>query len=160
MSDKDAIALLISGAALVVSIGTGVFVYIQVRGYLKQLRFDALSRVLEINRTLLSLGFQNGALFDVLEGRSIPNVQIEKRYLQMWLNQIHLLWLAHREDLIDADHWEGHSRDFVSFVSLPNFKAHWQHTREFYSPDFGSFVDGLISGGPLSAQEPATNKRK
>jgi len=141
---KDTINLLISTLALLVAIGSGAFVAVQVRAYLRQLRFDALSRILEVNRQLLLVGFEHPELLTVLEGQTIADFRMQKRYFQMWLNQVHLMWLAHKENLIDETYWDGHSRDFISLANLENFKTHWEGAKTYYEGEFRVFVDSLI----------------
>src|SRR5437016_6124612 len=102
---RETLNLVISGAALFVSLATFLFVVVQVRAYLRQLRFDSLSRILETNRELLVIGFEHPDLLSVLEGEPLQDSRRQKRYLQLWINQMNMMWIAQQNGMIDRTTW-------------------------------------------------------
>ena len=141
---SDHITLIISSIALLVSICSGAYVAFQAHVYLRQTRFATLSNILEVNRALLLAGFEHPELFDVLEGKTTTDGRKQKRYFQLWLNQVHLLWLAHGENIIGAEQWTGHCKDIQDLVSMGSFREHWAAVRIYYSGPFQRFIDSLV----------------
>lgn len=84
---------MVSAGSAFFTLVTAVFVLIQVRLFRRQLKFEVLLQIKTINRELLLLGFDRPELFDVINGEG-KGTEAEKRYLQLWLNQIDLIYHA------------------------------------------------------------------
>jgi hypothetical protein len=65
-----------------------ILVVIQFRRATTQREAESLVKLADINRELLSLGFDHPQLFPILEDSPKVDPVLERRYLQLWLNQL------------------------------------------------------------------------
>src|ERR1700677_3185174 len=80
-----------------------MFLAVQIRDDTKQREIVSLVELYGINRQLLTLGFSHRALFEVLEDKSIDDTLSQKRYLQLWLNQLSLSHSFLRHSVVQTE---------------------------------------------------------
>ena len=135
--------VLVSYCALIVSGCSLLLVGIQVKLLRNQLRLDALIRLKDINRELLVLGFTHPELFEVLNGNAI-DPEKEKRYLQLWLNQIDVIWHGLKSNLFTKDYEAGLRRDISDMFQLESMRKHWNIASVYYSRGFVKYINRII----------------
>jgi hypothetical protein len=125
-----------------------LLVVIQIRHSVRQRSLESLYQVYDINRELLSLGFSHPDLFKVLLDEGNVDPQWERRYLQLWLNQLSLIHTFLRHGGFDEEFQECLKREISDFMGLRNMRCHWETRGPFYPASFQKLVDGIIRGLP------------
>jgi hypothetical protein len=124
-----------------------LLVAVQMRGATRQREAESIVKLSDINRELLSLGFDHPALFKILEDTPDADPTTERRYLQLWLNQLLVVHLYLRHSVVDNDLRQSLERSLADFMTLKNMRQHWQHDRASYPDSFQKLVDGIIEKG-------------
>ncbi len=109
---------------------------------------ESLVEIFDINRELLSLGFSHPELLEVLDGKSADPVR-ERRYLQLWLNQLSLIHAYLRRSVFDEELETWLERDVADFMMLPNVRRHWEAHGAYYPESFREMVDRILEGPPV-----------
>jgi len=125
-----------------------------------QRRLDSLLHIKEINREILSLGFDNPRLFPLLQGRKTADSTQEQHYLQLWFNQFELIHSFCEQGMFSQELAASLERDIGQFVSLDNVRQHWRRKRQFYTPSFQAFIDSLAEGKADAPRERPPRKRR
>lgn len=133
-----------TAVALVFSFISIFLVIFQLHGHTEQRKIESLIQVYDINRQLLMLGFSTPELFDILQGSQNTDPVWERRYLQLWLNQMALINAIQDRGLFSAEQRESLERDMRDFLALDNMRRHWQSYRGYYPASFQTYVDSLI----------------
>lgn len=120
-------------------------VAVQMRENTRQSRLGNISRIYDINRELLSMGFDQPVLFQILNGASGVDPLWEKHYLQMWFNQLSLVHLCLKRGGFDAEFQESLERDIGYFMMLESMRRHWDRFSIFYPDSFKDLVNGIIA---------------
>lgn len=94
-----------------------IFVGLQLRDSTRQRESESIVKLYDINRELLSLAFLHPSLFDVLEDKPIKDHLSEKRYLQLWLNQISLSHTFRRHAVVQPELQQEHTRTLTPTVN-------------------------------------------
>ena len=136
-----------------------LFVAVQIRNATRQREAESLVKLTDINRELLSLGFSHPQLFPILEDADDADPVWERRYLQLWLNQLYLVHLYLKRTVVDNELKQSLKRSLTDFMTLKNMRRHWQRDRAAYSESFQKLVDGIIEKGepPLTAARHASD---
>lgn len=121
-----------------------VLLLIQLRRGTKQKNLESLYRVYDVSRQLLSLGFTHPALFDVLNDAPDVNPEWEKRYLQMWLNQLSMVHTYLKNGSFDPEFHDSLHREIAYLMTLQNMQRHWKNNGDIYSPSFQKLVNGIL----------------
>ena len=116
----------------------------QLRRGSKQRELDSLVKVYDINRQLLTLGFSQPALFDILADMENADPVWERRYLQLWLNQFALIHSYIHESFFKRELKERLARDIADFMTQENMQRHWRHHGSFYPVSFQKLVNDII----------------
>lgn len=124
----------------------------QMRDANRQREADALVKIYDINRELLTLGFSHPQLFSILNGAADVDPQQVRHYLQLWLNQMSLIHLYLKRSVFDRDLKESLERDIAYFMELKSMQEYWRQYRAFYPTSFQVLVDGIMKKG----EPPAT----
>lgn len=133
----------VSATALVVSAISLSLVLAQLYDTIAQRKIDANIRISDINRELLTLGFNHPMLFDVLRGEPTDPI-VERRYLQLWFNQFLLIYTYQARGLFRSEHRESLGRDIRDFLRFQNVQRHWREFRQYYPASFQDFVNTLL----------------
>jgi hypothetical protein len=144
----ELVGLCVSIAALAVSVMSALYVYVQVKAYLRQQEMDFHVKLNEINKDLLKMGFEYPELLALLRGEEISDKDKQVRFIQMWVNQSLVMWMGKEHGIIDDGTWYSLRRDIATFINLPPMKAHWREVSAYYIPAFASFMNGLVREPP------------
>ncbi len=145
---------IISYCALFIAFSSFSVAYVQMKLFNRQIRLDCLIRITAVNREILSLGFNDPELFRVLNGDRIDSEK-EKRYLQLWLNQIENIWQAQQSQLFQRDHFRALRRDIADMFQLKSMQEHWRKTSQYYSVGFCLFIDQIIRDAAPAPSAPS-----
>jgi hypothetical protein len=131
-----------------VSILTGLAVVaIQQRQGRLQRESDSLVKLHDINRELVCFAIAHPALLKVLEDQDIPNHLAQKRYLQMWLNQLSLSHSFLKNSVVQPELQDELRRNLADFMTMENMQKHWHHYGAFYPESFQQRVNDLLKKG-------------
>ncbi len=109
---------------------------IQLRDHNRQRKLESEIRVYDVNRELLKLGFDRPELFEILEDAEEVDPVWERRYLQLWLNQLTLIFAMHKRGYFKDELESSLVRDNKDFMLLNNMRHHWQGYRKYYPASF------------------------
>ncbi len=128
----------------------------QIRASTKQQELQSLVKIYDINRKLLTLGFNHPSLFDILDDAKHENPVWQRRYLQLWLNLFALSQHHVKESVFKDDLKESLTRDISEFMSLKNMREHWSRFGPFYPVSFQKMVNDIIKTKNGEPPSPAT----
>ena len=120
-----------------------MLVVFQLQELTEQRKLESLMRLYDINRQLLTLGFSQPELFNILHDQPGADPMLERHYLQLWLNQVVLIFYIQKRGFFAPDlraRWEADARDLLR---QENLKRHWRLCRQFYPASFQTYVDSL-----------------
>lgn len=106
----------------------------------RQAKADALIKICESNRELLALGIANPRLLGII-GSNDLEAEVHRRYCQLWLNQVELMFRLRRPLSLMEEHWQGTMSDMRGFMEIPAMRRHWDGNRQYYGVDFQRFVE-------------------
>lgn len=103
------------------------------------------TEIIKTNRELICLAFSFPELMDVFDGISIPNKQIQSRYLQMWINQFYLLYKSNDARTISDDFFNSSTIDIYEFFKTEPVKELWIEISDFYDIGFVDYINSLFT---------------
>ena len=121
-----------------------LFVAVQLRDGNRQRKLETQIHLYEINRELISLGFENPELFEVLKGRECVDPTIERRYLQLWLNLLSLIFTFQETGGFQRDYQECCDHDVRDMIRMPNMRRHWHQYGKYYPASFRNWVREIL----------------
>lgn len=121
-----------------------LFVAWQMRDGNKQRKMDSQIRLYEINRELISLGFEKPELFEVLKDGEKIDHNLERRYLQLWLNQLSLIFSLKATGALQKDYQESCERDLRDMFELASMRRHWRAFGKYYPASFRKAVNDIL----------------
>ena len=140
-----------NGAGLFVALASIALTLAQLRLFRRQLKLDALVRIMDSNRKIVTLGFEHPSLWSAIEGGAGAVVAEEalkqRRYLQLWTNHMQIMWAAWQLGLVSGREWQAYQQDLVEFLRTPALQQHWASVARFYPKGFQRLVTEL-SGAP------------
>jgi hypothetical protein len=150
----DVLAWVNVGGLLVAAVGISLTL-LQLRLLRRQLKLDALIRIMDSNRAIVTLGFEHPAVWAALQSNAAllaEEVQVRRRYLQLWTNHMQIIWGAWSLGLISGREWEAYRRDMADFLRVPAWQEHWAAVVEFYPKGFRR-LGAQLTPRPPDAQE-------
>ena len=136
-----------------------LFVGLQFRQGNRQRESDSMVKLYDINRELLTLSFHFPQLLDLLEDKDIPDRRMQKRYLQMLLNQMEQFFSFSRNAMRDKELKESVERNLVDFLSMRTMQEHWKESGSFYTASFQRHVNAILNKKePPRSAAPARHK--
>ena len=133
-----------------------VFVAMQMRDGNRQRKIESQIRLYDINRELISLGFSKPELFEILKDGKGIDATLQRRYLQVWLNQLCLVDTFKRSGGFTKDVEESFSTDLRDMMLLENMRRHWQTFGKYYPASFQESVNDILNkAGHVSTAEKA-----
>lgn len=139
---------LASLGGLVVALGSILLTLLQVRLLRRQLKLDALIKIMDSNREIVSLGFEHPVLWSAVDENSATvlagEAQIHRRYLQLWINHVQVVWEARRLGLVSRREWEAYRLDILELLRVQALREHWDKVAQFYPAGFQRLVAKLI----------------
>jgi hypothetical protein len=134
----------------VIALFAAVISFASVRLFVRQLRegdkdrkLGSQIRLYDINREILSLGFDHPELFGMLTAKPDENPK-ERRYLQLWLNQLALVHSMKLQGAFEPDVQESFETDFRDVMAMPNMQRHWHEFRKYYPASFQEYVNHTL----------------
>lgn len=131
----------------------------------RQLRLDALIRIIDSNRELVCLGIQHPAVLSALdEAPSSDTGELsaaQRRYLQLWINHLQLVWTLRTAGLVNRYEWEAYRLDMAACLRIGRFREHWRRVVCFYPKGFRGLVaelqasaEGAFDAPPMLTPRP------
>jgi hypothetical protein len=133
----------LSASLDVISLLGFVVVIIQLRDSNLQTKLGSQIRIYDINRELISLGFSKPELFSILKDADVDPT-IERRYLQLRLNQLCLVYSFKRSGTFAKEDQEGFETDLRDMMKMKNMRRHWGEFEKYYPASFRRFVNDLL----------------
>lgn len=147
MSFDHAVSLastLCSFVGLICSFIGLMFVALQIRDATRQRETESIVKLYDANRQLLSLGFEHPALLKILEDKKIADPVMQKRYLQMWLNQLSQMHLFQQRSVVHGELQDELRRNLEDFMSMDLMRKHWHEYGSFYPQSFQRYVNDIL----------------
>jgi len=123
-----------------------LFVAWQMRDANRQRKLETQIKLYDINRELISLGFTLPEMFRVLEDAKGIDPTIERRCLQLWLNQLALVDSFKRSGAFKRDVQDSFEADLRGMMSMQNLRRHWQEFGKIYPASFQKSVAEILHG--------------
>lgn len=139
---------ILSAFSTLISFVSLFLVVVQLRDHNRQRKLESEIHIYDVNRELLKLGFDKPELFEILEDAQDADPVRVRRYLQLWLNQLALIYSMHQHGYFKNELEDSLVREVREFMKLKNMQRHWQKQRNFYPAPFRRFVDGVIQSLP------------
>lgn len=140
----------LASVSVVISFISIFLVVFQLQANTDQQKLGSLIHIYDINRQLLSLGFAHTELFEILRDTQDADPLWERRYLQLWLNQMALIHFIQRRGLFQADMGDSLEIDIRDFMAMENMQRHWRLHRQYYPASFQRYIDS-VTASPESA---------
>jgi hypothetical protein len=99
----------------------------------------------DINRELISTGFDKPELFEVFKDTKKVDPESERRYLQLWLNQLSMFHSMKEANALQKDFEESCARYLRDMFEKANMLRHWKNVGEFYPVSFQKAVNAIIN---------------
>ena len=119
----------------------------------RQLRLDSLIKIVDSNRALVSIGFEYPVVWSALDSTSgtvlAEEARAQKRYVQLWLNHMQVMWGAWRAKLISKSEWEAYRLDMVEGFRGQALQENWKELVKFYPPEFAKLISEIVKAGAL-----------
>jgi hypothetical protein len=132
-----------------------VFVALQMRESTQQLKRQSQIHIYDINRDLISLGFSHPKLFEILKDAPDADHTLERRYLQLWLNQLYLIDSFKKSGAVTKDFRESTARDLRDMMLMKNMRRQWQQFGKYYPASFQESVNDILKeAGYAPSVEP------
>lgn len=136
-----------AAVSMTVSFFSLMVVIVQLGELIKQRRAEAVGKIFDINRQLITLGFSNPELFGILHDEPGSDPRLERAYLQLWLNQIVQIFYTQQRGFLAADLRVSLEADARDLLKQENLQRHWRLCRQFYPASFQTYLDTLAGTG-------------
>lgn len=136
-----------AAVALAVSCHSFMMGIVQLKELLKQRKLDWVTRIFDVNRQLITLGFSQPELFDILHDVPGADPRREQHYLQLWLNHAVQIFHTKERGFLEPELAASLEADFRDLLQQENMQRHWRLYRRFYSASFQTYVDTLAATG-------------
>lgn len=130
----------------------------QLRDGNKQRKVESLLQIYGINREIITLGFSNPELFQILHGKKADPI-LERHYLQLWFNQFALIHSFYGRKFFPPEMQESLEQDIHDFLTQENMRRYWLHQRIYYPESFQVFIDRL-AGEKAGARKERLPRRE
>ena len=130
-----------------ISFAALLLVVLQLRQTTRQQELSSLVDIYDINRELISLGFSHPQHFAILQDSNVTDPVWERRYLQLWLNQLSLIHSFLKRSVVDEDLSQSLRHNLADFMTLENMRRHWEKNRSFYPVSFQTLVNDILKKG-------------
>ena len=142
-----AIGELLGAMAVVVSV---LYLAFQVRGQVREAQLAAIHEVSEGFREGIAATFMDPYLSSVFaRGKDDITVldQTERIQFIAFIQRNYRVWedafYQYRAGRLDPPHWSSMERQYSALLSWPGVRWVWSMRREFFTPEFMRYVDGL-----------------
>lgn len=123
------------------------FTLLQLLMLRRQLKLDALIRIMDSNRAIVALGFEHPEVWAAMEVDTAivfgEEAVVHRRYRQLWMNHMQIMWSAWRLGLVSGFEWEAYRQDMTDFLRSRSLRQHWTAVSRFYPRGFRRLVGEL-----------------
>jgi len=130
-----------------------LLVVFQLRSATDQRKLESLLHVYAVNHEIITLGFSNPELFQILHGKKADPI-LERHYLQLWFNQFALIHSFYGRKFFPPEMQESLEQDIRDFLTQENMRRYWLHQRIYYPESFQVFIDGLMGMAGARRERP------
>ena len=113
----------------------------------RQLKLDALIRIMDSNRAIVALGFEHPVVWAAMgEGSATTfgdEAVLHRRYRQLWMNHMQIMWSAWKLGLVSGFEWEAYRQDMADFLRARSLREHWREVSRFYPRGFRRLIAEL-----------------
>lgn len=148
MSLEAIITIAMSAAALVISLTSAVFVFLRLKFSRQQMKVDAWARIIQNNRDILSMGFADEDVWNVMEGKRIKSKTKEARIAQLFLNQAAVIFHAWDQGLLHKEHWSAAKLDIHQTMQIASLQERWRQAEFAYDAKFKKFMNEILETQP------------
>jgi hypothetical protein len=140
-----------AGLLLVASVGI-LITLTQLVLLRRQLKLDALIKITDSNRAIVAMGIAHPQFLPPWGSSASAGSpgeagsgerDLRRRYLQLWINHMQLMWGAWRLGVISREEWNAYRLDMADLLRLPASRDHWDRVARFYPKGFRRFVAEL-----------------
>jgi hypothetical protein len=147
---------LVNAGGLIAAVAAIALTLTQLQLFRRQLKLDALIKIMDSNRQIVTLGFEHPAVCSAIEGEdwvvTAEEAHLRRRYLQLWTNHMQVMWSAWRLGLVSGDEWEAYRQDLSGFLRSPALREHWASVARFYPRGFQRLVAKLARIGETNPE--------
>jgi hypothetical protein len=123
------------------------FTLLQLLMLRRQLKLDALIRIMDSNRAIVALGFEHPVVWGAMEEGTATvlgdEALLHRRYRQLWMNHMQIMWSAWRLGLVSGFEWEAYRQDMADFLRARSLRMHWRQVSRFYPLGFRRLITEL-----------------
>ncbi len=145
-----ALGELIGAIAVVISV---LYLAWQVRGQVRETKLNAIHEVSHGFREGIAATFLDQQLSELFvaakddaeslsEAERLQFVAFVQRNYRVWEDAFY----QRKQGRLDEPHWRSMERQYSSLLSWPGVRWVWSIRRDFYTPEFAAYVDGLEPG--------------
>jgi len=134
-----------------------LMVAVQLRDGNRQRQLESQIQLYDINRELISMGFSHPPLFRILEDGEGINPTLERRYLQLWLNQLALIQSFQASGGFRKDVEASFDADLREMVVMANMRLQWKRFGKYYPASFQRMVNDILDEAGDEQSDPATS---
>ena len=130
---------------LFAALGAIGFTFLQLLMLRRQLKLDALIRIMDSNRAIVTLGFDYPMVWAAMGDGPVPDDEaiVHRRYRQLWMNHMLIMWSAWRLGLVSGFEWEAYRQDMAEFMRSGSLREHWAGVSRFYPRGFRRLIGEL-----------------
>ena len=128
----------------VISLLGFLVVIFQLRDANRQTKLESQVRLYDINRELIAMGFSKPELFQILKDTKTAEPLVERRYLQLWMNQLCLVHSFARSGTFTKEDQESFETDLRDMMAMKNMRRHWKEFEKYYPASFRRYVNHLL----------------
>lgn len=138
-----------------------LFVAWQMRDGNQQRKIESEIRMYDINRELIAMGFDKPELFEILKDTNKGDSELERWYLQLWLNQLSMFHSLKAAGALQKDYEKSCERDLRDMFEKANMRRHWKKFGKFYPTSFQTAIDAILheAGQKLGGERAEKPKR-
>ena len=134
-----------------------LMVALQLREGNRQRQLESQIQLYDINRELISMGFSHPQLFRILEDAEGVNPTLERRYLQLWLNQLALIQSFQASGGFRKDVEASFDADLRDMVMMSNMRRQWERFGKYYPASFQRMVNDILDEAGDEETDAATS---
>lgn len=145
-----ALGELVGAIAVVISV---LYLAWQVRSQVQETQLAAIHEVSHGFREGIAATFLDKQLAELFvaakdgpenltEAERLQFVAFVQRNYRVWEDAFY----QRRQGRLDEPHWRSMERQYSSLLSWPGVRWVWEIRRDFYTPEFAAYVDGLEPG--------------
>jgi len=110
----------------------------------KQREMDALARIIDANRQLISLAFSQPKLLAILHDEPMRDAKLEHAFLQLWLNNFSMAHALIISSFLGRERRRNLQTGMSAFLKMAAMRKHWETEAQYYPESFKMFVNNIL----------------